>query len=110
MKKLSELMREGAQNTFQAFDDFFDWTQRPLIGCCALGSALYAIGETNPYSIESLESKLHDATGIDITTQIATHPETNAGLMTLYDIITSLNDDSKWTREDIATWLENNGL
>lgn len=110
MKKLSELMREGAQDTFQAFDDFFDWTQRPLIGCCALGSVLYALGEMQARSHEHINAVILAATEVSVCEYRATDPLTNESLATLYDIITSLNDDTKWTREAIADWLASIGL
>lgn len=106
MKKLSELMREGSKDTFQAFDDFFDWDHRPLIGCCALGAVLHAVGRDEARSTETIETTIFDATGVRVCEYRTTHPLVNESLATVYDIVTSLNDDNKWTREAIADWLQ----
>lgn len=110
MKKLSELMREGAINTFQAFDDFFDWDERPLIGCCALGAVLYALGEVRADSHEHIDAVILAATDVNVSEYRVDYPLQNEASMTLYDTITSLNDDAKWTREQIADWLESLGM
>lgn len=103
--KLSEAIREGAKIRQQGFGKLFDTDQEMNIICtCALGAAWEGAG--NPYlygcSTEGLKKQfpcLNDV--VQSPDSLKTQP--------LLGIIINLNDDEKWTREQIANFVEKMG-
>lgn len=108
MKKLSELMREGAQlhpqtcgGTFATYDD----ETGEITATCAFGAVLMAIDPTldlQRCSIPNMESLIEQHTGVHTG-----HLRIDG--QQLYYRIIRRNDGGE-SREKIAAWLENIGL
>jgi hypothetical protein len=115
MLKLSEAIRLGAMLRPQAFDGYFKDLGGGVIGSCAMGAALEAIGaDACPFAPLEFPEEWH-------ISQPAAHPllrETDPFrreigsapvIGPLAIILASLNDQHKWSRERIADyvqWLE----
>lgn len=112
MMKLSDAIRLGALLRPQAFGRLFDADERAT---CALGAAYEAIGELDRFleidadptaaSMELLEPAFKVLTAWG-TGQFVTCPGPQQVQMQLGAAITTLNDHHKWTREQIADWVE----
>lgn len=118
--KLSAAIRKGIKKDGkQIFGTLFEYKDKKLVGCCALGAAyigafgvsyakLYCRGEegdeADPFN-EVLSSRV----------PFAKLPREMRALRSikrdacLDDVITSLNDLCKWSREEIANYLEGIG-
>lgn len=104
--KLSDAIIKGCEGTTQGF-----YAQFPAPGsCCAQGAALLGAGVIEDFHLR------------DLTALWDTFPET-LGPVPDYDGITwpahvknigaaiaYLNDCERWSREEIAAWLRENGL
>lgn len=91
--RLSEAMRLGSMLRPQAYG-----TSDGPQGACALGAALDAIGKTtNRYSTA--------ANHFPVLCGEAPHPISGETLRVL-TIVRVLNDEHRWTREQIADWVE----
>lgn len=99
--RLSAAMREGSALAPQIYGEFvrMDGDGDKVVGCCALGAVCLA---TNVHSDE-LDDEF---TELSLP---ATHPVSGMNHLVDY-IIYSLNDVHHWTREQIADWLEAQGL
>lgn len=110
--KLSEAIREGAKKRPQTFDSFFSWDydtdegDRVCIGSCALGAAYEAcVGSVSNYFPEQgVFDAISACVGIDLDQPIG------PANMALWREITGRNDEDRHTREEIADWLEAEGL
>jgi len=94
---LSLAIRIGAQRRPQVIRSMAEYIERSphctMSGSCALGAA-YEEGFPI-YSIDHTWKCIHPVTNINSFVDIT---------------ITSLNDNFKWSREQIAAWLESIGL
>lgn len=112
-RKLSELIREGAKLRPQGFGDYFT-SNDDLEDCsCALGAALEILTGTYGYEIHnhpSLSGKLGEflATNAGIDA-VVSHPQLEWQKTTIFKAVVILNDELRWTREQIADWLEARG-
>lgn len=106
--KLSEAMREGAKLRPQGFGSYF----QPVAGdffSCAIGAAYEGIVgklDKRPDYMRS-ETIEHEA-AFDMFDVEVINPVRNIR-RNLHETIACLNDDEKWTREQIADWLETIG-
>lgn len=92
---LSEAIRLGAMATPPATGTSLD----DRGGTCALGAALYAIGQASRfYGSACLEN-------FPITSTVVRQPVSN-GEMYLLSAVRELNDIHEWTRERIADWVQ----
>lgn len=99
---LSELIRIGSKVSGQCRR----CVRNPDGNTCALGAALTAkYGELPRVNHSTSEA----ATDLQILNKIVTHPIVG-GKRGLVGAITWLNDHEGWTREEIADWLEKEGL
>lgn len=101
--KLSEAMRLGSLVTKQAFNSWHSVDERGEDMMCALSTAWYALtGHKSPSAVDSELVRLLDG-------RLVEHPvrRENYGLS---EVIIDLNDRSRWSRTQIADWLESIGL
>jgi hypothetical protein len=123
--KLSEAIREGIKKDgVQVFNTYFDYAfpdpgasfyskankEAPIIGCCALGAALIGIRNFKTYK----DVNINESMGIykefpALNRCNFKFPLRDSFDQDLFSAITSLNDTYKWTREQIADWLEGIG-
>lgn len=115
-KKLSELMREGAKKTKKAIHFFHNGHG----DACALGAVGDAIGAVDkvlseqfffdnfPKLSEFVTNEDWDAAGVpeEVKNLIIEAGMRYDGNVTLYTFITTLNDYTDMTREQIADFLE----
>jgi hypothetical protein len=96
--RVSDAMRLGASLRPQTFNQLFDGH-----GTCALGAALDAIGCL--FGTTPLIRK--HACWNDVLLRPAACPCPGCDLTELYvrSVITHLNDQHRWTREQIADWV-----
>lgn len=101
MKKLSELMREGAKLHPQCTGDFADFgAENNIISTCAIGAAAVAAHQIFPRMKVDFEDPddvyrvIKRACGTDLHQKVSVQQE-----------IVKLNDDEGETREAIADWL-----
>lgn len=103
-KELAEFIRNGAgRRSEQAFGDYFDGTN----ASCALGAAYDAM-----YRLPAKPG--HPTRDLDwffdcLDTVKACPGDGCKKRLFLAAIIVHLNDDHRWSREQIAQWLEQNG-
>jgi len=116
MLKLSTCIREGAKKRPQAFGDFIceiasPNTSTPEYSTCALGAAYEHITGELPYpeDEQQVSDTLYKTCGLNNFR--VPYPEvTYAGMEAcIDDIVTTLNDTFRWTREQIADYLESIG-
>src|SRR5688572_18647262 len=98
--KLSQAIREGAHMHPQGNGDYVTYpepTMKPHT--CVLGAAYVGLCGTLPElgAALAIERKL----GINIYDDPLIHPIAG-GELSVYQVLTSLNDEHKWTREEIA--------
>lgn len=124
--KLSELIREGSKDRKQLHFGFVqaqypDDIDGPLeYAACALGAACFACG-VNESEIKALSAKLiqspgsaaHEILGrctdIDrLEREMVDHPGV-IDRSPIATIVVSLNDDYRWSFEQIIQWLESIG-
>lgn len=111
--KLSALIRQGATKYPQAFGMWWDrhdendnWSyEQPIRAVCALGAAACAIG-IERHAPEA-QTRLYKLT--DSLYDVVEMPTGGEKMDTLIGAIEYLNDDKRWTREQIADWLESIG-
>jgi hypothetical protein len=122
--KLSEAIRKGATLHPQVFGCFVGWAQEeedgtPIMGTCAIGAAYEAITgnlPTNPFDDTTIEALLLDeidemndefgderVIGYPSQLGLTRHEEVTS-------VIACLNDFYAWKREDIADYLQEEGL
>lgn len=90
----------------QGYSLYFGVNMDEQICSCALGAAYEAItGRIAANSLEVNEKFLFSGYELD---KYLLHPETLL-IDNLHHIITNLNDEYKWTREQIADWVESLG-
>ena len=107
MQKLSDLIDAGIGDTEQCYGKYFSydhWGDK-VIGCCAMGAAYRGLTGIDNYDWVTLVAVI----GYDPTSLIFGESLYGATI-TLFDIITELNDKARWTREAIAAWLRSIGL
>lgn len=116
MNKLSDLMRQGSQLRPQAFRDYVQRGDEGEVCTCAIGAAYEAItGKLPPSQNEDYDAcpmvnrEIERETGIALGFYSTKNPVTH-NWETLTGLISGLNDAHKWTREEIADWLEQEGL
>jgi hypothetical protein len=94
--KLSEAIRLGAMLKPQAFGDYTDG-----VGTCAIGAANEAIGSSADINTTHWESFL------DMSVDQSSCPVCARSARVFEEsLIVHLNDDHRWTREQIADWVE----
>lgn len=91
--RLSEAIRLGAMLKPQGFGVLRDASG----ATCALGAALDAIGHGENYTAAYIEFPICRASLI--------HPVRGGASIGMYVLMT-LNDDHRWTREQIADWVQ----
>lgn len=117
--KLSAAIRKGSLLTKPTSGEFF---KKSILGykACALGAAYYALTkkaydpeeltrEFGPGSIGDEERKVVKrlTEEFPILEEKFTHPtKPHLKNCNLHFIITDLNDEANWTREEIADWVE----
>lgn len=108
MKPLSELIMQGCQFApTQGFNSF--WSKDGSCAC-AMGAAILAI-EPTAYLHESAEMwEVLEATIGYGTTSLRIIDPISKAEFNLETVVFHLNDRHKWTREDIAKWLKEQGL
>ena len=105
---LSEAILEGCKVTKPFYGEFVDNTNNPTCAC-AFGAALIGAGVdiTNPHM--SLDAMLDKTFGSPYSKKGYINPDTGDP-SNIGDIVVHLNDDATWGREEIAAWLQRNGL
>ena len=93
---LSEAIRLGTMCGPQIFGDTWG---KDGTGGCAMGAALYAIGEPRGACYSRVLQHW------PITGNYVTHP-VSGQIMLVMSAIRLLNDEHHWTREQIADWVE----
>ena len=100
-KELADFIRAGSQRGPQCFGSYFD--ERG--GSCALGAVyegVYHLPRTHGKLIPEHLERLFRC--LDEVTKRCPHENCNKRLP-LAPLIVHLNDDHRWTREQIADWL-----
>jgi len=102
MPRLSALIRQGLAGTEQAHGVFFQAANR----CCALGAAMRAQGMGPADIADFLDDWDH------VMAKKARCPQwLTCGLAgDVETIVIHMNDDHRVSREEIAAWLEEQGL
>jgi hypothetical protein len=99
--KLSEAIREGSRLTSQAFGQLVAYYGGNAVSSCALGSAVLASGgevaQANSYQVLRHRFPILGYTFRD---------PVSGKISDLEGTIEMLNDFNKWTREDIAGYVE----
>lgn len=115
--KLSVAMLAGAQLHPPAYSDFVQRDRQGMISTDPLGAAYEAVTghlppqTRTPADIAEVRSLLQSACAIDWN-QIVARPGSDywgTRESDLWDVISLLYGVDGWTREDIASWLENMG-
>lgn len=104
-QKLSALMRQGAALHPQGYGAYRERIGDKLC-TCAIGATLEAAGSweyDGPFTV------LYRALGHGIAGEFVHASYDDEKGIDLFGIIINLNDDAKWTREEIADWLESIG-
>lgn len=103
IKTLGEAIRYGARLKPQYFNAYCDYNKTKT---CALGAALDSIEMLGKgISSESTLSQLCKRFNIDQDKSYP-HPANNISNWSLFEIIISLNDQYRWSRERIADWVD----
>jgi hypothetical protein len=106
MDKLSTLIREGAAKRPQVFYQLIAPVGDGNYGTCALGAALDAVGY-EMFGEDPTSEELVTHIGLEL---VAVASPAHPGLeRPLIDVIINLNDHERWSREQIADWLESIG-
>ncbi len=92
--RLSEAIRLGAMMKPQAFRALFTGD-----GACALGAALLAVGAAHEQALRSVRNRWPWAFTVS-----ANCPSCGRSCP-VFGVITHLNDNHCWTREQIALWV-----
>lgn len=92
--RLSEAIRLGAMMRPQAFRTLFTIDE-----ACALGAALLAVGAAQEQALRSVRKRWPWALTVS-----ANCPSCGRSCP-VFGVITHLNDDHRWTREKIGTWI-----
>lgn len=102
--KLSEAIRAGAKMRPQSFGRMFGFTEGDAYGSCALGGAFESLCGVPHFDEHKMTGFLTQRFPIlDARAEIPTHPGVPCSLRLG---IMMLNDNSKWSREAIAEWVE----
>lgn len=100
--RLSEAIRKGATIRPQTFNDYWNSLDDGyMVGTCALGAALEAVGIP-------LQAMCEDAVRLHFP-ETRRSWESVPGVITLSDEIEYRNDTLHQTREEIADWLQEQG-
>lgn len=102
--RLSEAIRIGSACGEQCRGNYFQDG-----ACCAMGAAAFAINPEAPTMLPSEVRDLLYRTWPELHTFIV-KPDGHGNSETLFGKIVLLNDHEEWTREQIAAWLESQGL
>ena len=111
--KLSEAIKNGAKIRPQCYGGLFQ-IDGSEIKSCALGAALEGAGLYTPSEEELLASTTlfnawPELGGGDCLCPSKRHPSDDTEEFHLEILIEHLNDTHRWTREQIAEWLEGKG-
>lgn len=98
---LDEILLCGAAKRPQTYGSYFAYNDNHEICSCAIG-AINECLTNEPYYSGVCEMLLDH--NIDISTMVK-HPVTERKIE-LYSAIVNLNDEYRWTREQIAEWLK----
>jgi hypothetical protein len=118
MQKLSTCIREGAKKRPQAFGDFIgeissSGASTPEYSTCALGAAYEHITGGLPYPDyehgEYVNKTIYKACGLNHFRVPYPEETFNGKEAYLFDVVSTLNDTFKWTRERIADYLDSIG-
>lgn len=113
---LSAAIREGAKKRPMAQGSYFTYNNYECIGSCALGAAYEALTGTAVVEgqLASDEQILNTIGFYTETDMYRWVEESDGGPLAenheLWRVISILNDFTGWTREQIADWLETQGL
>lgn len=120
--KLSEALREGCKSTVGITGNYLQWYENyHCYGACAIGAIGIGYGKLQEMVDDPF---LHKGHMIDIIAPyddriddgIYLCPEPDCDDVnvregvSLIELIIHLNDTESWSREEIATWLEEQGL
>lgn len=112
-RKLSDLIRQGAVMHPQSLSFFWHVDDDGAPTSCAPGAALNArIGDKGMHALRDGNHSFYDsliAIASATLNKSVGHP-TYGYPASVYFCVTTLNDHAKWSREDIADWLESIGL
>jgi uncharacterized protein YaiE (UPF0345 family) len=103
--RLSEAILEGVKKDgYQTFGTYFDRDEMGnIVGCCALGAALIAIGMPDACVSSHFRQNALWSNSISC-------PECDEMTVVPGAMVPHLNDRHRWTREAIAVWLDRLGL
>lgn len=111
-RKLSEVLRTGAQKVPQTFDCF-----RDEFGYCALGTIDHELGTSDIQIGNYLSERIRERTEVDLHLRVEDLDLDRSKLPSyvhkrdnISNLIVYLNDKEKWTREQIADQLESIGF
>jgi hypothetical protein len=116
---LPEAIREGCKNTEKAIHTYRR-THAGKLECCAMGAAAIAVGLKQELYMELIlgtfpvlntivhHEKFPDGL-LEHLSRSDFDEDGDAMALSLHAIVSTLNDDAGWTREQIADWLEENG-
>ncbi len=117
--KLSVAIRKGIElDGEQCYHNYAEFDKDgKVIRCCALGAAaigLKGLGHFEPCHEQAFSSALLPLLGnsipkSDVPKEFLDHRGTKRDSFVVDDVVVTLNDSLKWTRERIADWLESIG-
>lgn len=106
--KLSEAIREGAKLRPQGFGGFVTLDSNNVTCTCVIAAAFEALtGKLPDINRDRIIETVAQKTGVPYRVEIV-HPVFNYQTNP-YHAAYALNDNERWTREQIAAWLEGQG-
>lgn len=103
--KLSEAIREGAKLRPMGYVSYFPMNNKGELCSCAFGAAYEALMANTDYVYFN---KLEAMVGVD-TVEAQLKSPLNDGVYSLFTVVTDMNDSHKYTREEIADYIEQFG-
>lgn len=109
--KLSEAIRKGSEGT-QQITDLYLLRDEDGLHCCALGAAWHGCFPNGVFAPGAIYRDIIACTGTDLYQVVETRLDAYGDdiEMTLAQRIVVMNDEQHKTREEIADWLEGQGL
>jgi hypothetical protein len=122
--RLSEAIRAGAELRPQAFGDYVAIDDRHQTCTCALGAAYEAVTGIVPDTCDVYDeqpsgnapstvlTRTFNLRDVRLVTPLEARiiPDIEKEPIEVYRVVAQLNDRARWSREQIADWLEAQGL